>query len=78
MSRACAHAILDEMDEALRDLDNESASVPSKLDAVNVNKGLVLIRLGRSHQARAAFEEVQDLRATLRVGSSSSESMPAF
>ena len=60
VSRACAHAILDEMDDALRDLDNESATVPSKLDAVNANKGLVLIRLGRSHQARAAFEEVQD------------------
>ena len=60
VSRACAHAILDEVDDALRDLDNELASVPSKLDAVNINKGLVLIRLGRSHQARAAFEEVQD------------------
>ena len=60
VSRACAHAILDEMDDALRDLDNELVSVPSKLDAVNVNKGLVLIRLGRSNQARAAFEEVHD------------------
>ena len=60
VARACAHAILDELDDALRDLDSELASVPSQLDAINFNKGLVLLRVGRPHQSRAAFEGVQD------------------
>ena len=60
VSRACAHAMLDEMDDAIRDLDNELVNIPSQLDAINVNKGLVLLQVGRPYQARAAFKEIQD------------------
>ena len=60
VSRACAFAILNETDDALRDLDNELANIPSQLDAININKGLVLLQVGRPHQARTAFEEIQD------------------
>ena len=67
ISRACAHVILGETDDALRELDSVLAVRSPRLDATKFNKGLVLLQVGRPAEARAAFEEIQDseLRAEM-------------